>query len=154
MRTKGPVETEALKKRAVDTLTKRMLSAGLLEEKLTAWGGTREQAGEVTAWAAAIGLIDDGEYARALVRHYQAKGYGLYKIKDELYRRKVPREHWDQALEEMDEPDESLRRFLEKKLTDPTDPKQVKKASDALVRRGFSWNQIAQAIEGFCREVE
>ena len=37
--------------------------------------------------------------------------------------------------------------ILASKLRDPFDPKQVKKASDALVRRGFSWSQAAEGIE-------
>ena len=37
-------------------------------------------------------------------------------------------------------------RFLEQKLADPSDRKQVKKASDALARRGFSWNEVSEGI--------
>ena len=37
--------------------------------------------------------------------------------------------------------------FLAKKLRDPEDRKECKKASDALARRGFSWSEIAAGIE-------
>lgn len=151
MKTKGPQETEALKKRAVDLLTKRLLSAGTLTEKLLAWGATRAQAEEVTAWTQSIGLIDDEEYAKALARHCQAKGYGAYRIKDELHRRRVPRDYWEEALAELEEPDEVIDRLLAGKLKDPEDRKQVKRAADALVRRGFSWSQVSSGIERFCR---
>ena len=106
------------------------------------------------SWAQDIGLLNDREYAAALVRHYQDRGYGVYKIKDELYRRKVPREYWEEALEALEEPGEQISRLLAARLKDPTDPKQVKKASDALVRRGFSWSQVSQGIEGFRRTWE
>ena len=36
---------------------------------------------------------------------------------------------------------------LAKKLRDPEDRKECKKASDALARRGFSWSEIAAGIE-------
>ena len=36
--------------------------------------------------------------ARMVVRHYAAKGYGPRKIRDELYRRGVPREFWEDAM--------------------------------------------------------
>ena len=81
----------ALRARAVNMLSVRAMSAGQLNEKLMAKGATEHQAAETVAWAVEIGLVNDAEYAKALVRHYQAKGYGLYKIKNELYRRRVPR---------------------------------------------------------------
>ena len=136
-----------LRERAVSLLSWRMLSAGLLREKLLAKGASQEQAEEVVRWAETIGLLNDRLYASALVRHCQSKGYGLYKIKDELYRRKVPRSYWDEALAEMEDPEEYIDRFLARKLEDPTDRKQVKKASDALARRGFSWSQVSAGIQ-------
>lgn len=139
----------ALKERAGRLLTARMLSAGQLAEKLTAKGATQEQAARVVAWAQEVGLLDDEEYAKALARHYRAKGYGRYKIKDEFYRRRVPREYWEQALAGLEPPDDWLADFLARKIQDPEDPAQIKKASDALVRRGFSWQEVSQAVSRF-----
>ena len=141
----------ALREKTISLLTGRLMSAGQLKEKLRAKGATPRQAEELAAWAQDIGLLNDREYAAALVRHYQDRGYGIYKIKDELCRRKVPREYWEEALEALEEPEEQIHRLLAARLKDPTDPKQVKKASDALVRRGFSWSQVSQGIEGFRR---
>lgn len=139
----------ALKERAGRLLTTRMLSAGQLAEKLTAKGATQEQAARVVAWAQEVGLLDDEEYAKALARHYRAKGYGRYKIKDEFYRRRVPRQYWEQALAGLEPPDDWLADFLARKIQDPEDPAQIKKASDALVRRGFSWQEVSQAVSRF-----
>ncbi len=135
-----------LREMTVGLLSRRPLSAGLLREKLTAKGAGETQAEEVVRWAEDIGLINDRAYARALVRHCQDKGYGIYKIKDELYRRRVPRTCWDEALTELEEPDAAIDRFLERKLEDPSDRKQVKRAFDALVRRGFSWQAVSEGI--------
>ena len=143
-----------LRERAVSLLTGRLLSAGTLREKLLAKGGSEAQVEDIIRWAEDIGLLSDEEYAKALARHYQAKGYGIYKIKDELYRRQVPREYWEEALALLEAPDEIIDRFLAKKLTDPEDRKQVKKASDALVRRGFTWSQVSSGIERFRREFD
>lgn len=139
----------ALKERAGRLLTARMLSSGQLAEKLTAKGATQEQAARVVAWAQEVGLLDDEEYAKALARHYRAKGYGRYKIKDEFYRRRVPRQYWEQALAGLEPPDDWLADFLARKIQDPEDPAQIKKASDALVRRGFSWQEVSQAVSRF-----
>ena len=143
-----------LREKAVSLLTGRLLSAGTLREKLLAKGGSEAQVEDIIRWAEDIGLLSDEEYAKALARHYQAKGYGIYKIKDELYRRQVPREYWEEALAQLEEPDEIIDRFLAKKLTDPEDRKQVKKASDALVRRGFTWSQVSSGIERFRRDFD
>ena len=143
-----------LREKAVSLLTGRLMSTGTLREKLLAKGGSEAQVQEILDWAERIGLLNDEEYAKALVRHYQAKGYGIYKIKDELYRRQVPREYWEEALAGLEEPDDSIRRFLERKLIDPQDRKQVKKVSDALIRRGFTWGQVSRGIEAFRRDCE
>lgn len=136
----------ALREKAVAMLSRQMLSAGLLREKLAAKGAGEAQIEETVRWAEEIGLLNDRAYAAALVRHCQAKGYGVYKVRDELCRRRVPREYWDEALAELEDPAETIDRFLEQKLADPSDRKQVKKASDALARRGFSWSEVSEGI--------
>lgn len=144
---KAAAFASALRTKAVNMLSARQMSAGQLNEKLMAKGATDRQAAEIVAWAIDIGLLNDEEYARALARHYQAKGYGIYKIKDELYRRRVPRQYWEEALASLEDPEEIIDAFLAKKVRDPGDRKEIKKASDALVRRGFSWSQVSAGIE-------
>lgn len=146
--------TAGLREKAVSLLTGRLLSAGQLREKLLAKGGTEAQVEDIIQWVERIGLLNDEEYAKALVRHYQTKGYGIYKIKDELYRRQVPGEYWEEALAGLEPPDDIIRRFLERKLTDPQDRKQVKKVSDALIRRGFTWSQVSSGMEAFLRDFD
>jgi regulatory protein len=136
----------ALREKAVAMLSRQMLSAGLLREKLIAKGAAEAQAEEVVRWASEIGLLNDRAYAAALVRLCQSRGYGVYRIRDELYRRRVPREYWEEALSELEDPAEAIDRYLEQKLTDPSDRRQVKRASDALARRGFSWNEVSEGI--------
>ena len=95
-----------------------------------------------------LGLLNDGEYARMVVRHYAAKGYGPRKIRDELYRRGVPREYWEDAMEER-EPDESqLEKLARQKLRgEPPTRENLKKVSDYLARRGYGWEEISSALE-------
>ena len=95
-----------------------------------------------------LGLINDAEYARTLVRHYAAKGYGIRRVKDELYRHKVGRDHWEAALEEMPETDDTLDKLLASRMRgeSPSDRSAVKKATDALLRRGYSWEEIRSAL--------
>lgn len=95
-----------------------------------------------------LGLLNDGEYARTVVRHYAAKGYGPRKIRDELYRRGVPREFWEQAMDER-EPDEGqLDKLVRQKLrgAEPT-RENLKRVSDYLARRGYGWEEISAALD-------
>ena len=117
----------------------------LLEVQREALG---EQAEKVADRLTDLGLLNDGEYARTVVRHYATKGYGPRKIRDELYRRGVPREFWEEAMEER-EPDESqLEQLARQKLrgAEPT-RENLKKVSDYLARRGYGWDEISGALE-------
>ena len=136
------------KERALRIIGTRPISERELYDKLIEKGESEFHAAAVIARFIELGLINDGEYARMLVRHYAAKGYGLRRIKDELYRHKVSRGHWEDALEEMPETDEALDKLLASRMRGaPTSDKiTVKKASDALLRRGYSWEEIRSAL--------
>ena len=89
------------------------------------------------------------------VRHYAAKGFGPGRIRNELYRRGVPRALWDEALEELPEQDDEIDRLLRKKLRgDVNDRDAVKKATDFLYRRGFKYDDIREAVERLRLEEE
>lgn len=112
-----------------------------------------QRAGEVADRLTDLGLLNDGEYARTVVRHYAAKGYGPRKIRDELYRRGVPREYWEEAMEER-EPDEGqIDKLVRQKLrgAEPT-RENLKKVSDYLARRGYGWEEISAALERYKKE--
>ena len=47
------------------------------------------------------------------------------------------------------EQDAYLERFIRSRLSEPGDRAQVKKVSDALFRRGYSWEQIKHALNEF-----
>lgn len=144
------------KERALRMIGARPLSERELYDKLIEKGESEHHAAAVVARMLELRLIDDGEYARMLVRHYAAKGYGARRVRDELYRHKVNREHWDAALEEMPEADDTLDRLLASRMrgAPPSDRAAVKKASDALVRRGYSWEEIRSALYRYESEYE
>lgn len=135
-----------LRDRAFSILSHRPCSKAELKERLQVKGATAQQAEDVAGWAEQIGLVNEADYAKTLVRHYSAKGYGAYRIKQEFYRRKLPRDLWEEALGELESPEENIDRYLQRHLKS-RDRKAVKKASDALARRGFSWSDIADGLE-------
>lgn len=137
------------KARALRIINARPMSREELRKRLVEKGETPENAEECAEWLCQMGLINDTEYAGSVVRHYAAKGYGVARIKQELRRHGVSRELWDEAMSQMPEQDEYLARFLRSRLTDPGNRAQVKKVSDALFRRGYSWDQIKHALNEF-----
>lgn len=137
------------KARALRIINARPMSREELRKRLVEKGETPENAEACAEWLCQMGLINDAEYAGSVVRHYAAKGYGASRIKQELRRHGLSRELWDEAMEQMPEQDEYLARFLSSRLTDPGNRAQVKKVSDALFRRGYSWDQIKHALNEF-----
>ena len=59
----------------------------------------------------------------------------------------MDRSLWDEALEEMPEAAEVLDELIRKKRKgDLSDPKEKKRVSDGLMRRGFAWSDIRAAM--------
>lgn len=137
-----------LKEKALNLLTGKPMSRRELERKLEQWEATEEESAAICDRMEELGFLNDEAYAQTVVRHYSAKGYGERKLRDELYRRGVPREHWEQAMEEARDPEEAIRAFVEKKLAGKAgDPKELKKVSDALIRRGYRWQEISPVLD-------
>lgn len=110
---------------------------------------------EVADWLEDLGYLNDAEYAKSVARHYSAKGYGPGKIRDELWKRGVPREFWDQAGESANDPADGIDAFIRQKLKGATpDPKETKKLTDALARRGYRWNDIKDGLRRYGAEIE
>ena len=144
-----------LKSKAIELLMRKPQSRKELGRKLREWEATDEEIEAICDRMEELGYLNEPEYAGRIVRHYAAKGFGERKIRDEFYRRGVPRELWDEALEQIEEEDNAsaIDAFLEKKLKGSHDPKDVKRASDALARRGFAWPEISDALRRYGMEV-
>ena len=141
-----------LKKRAIELLMRKPQSRKELGRKLLEWEASEEESAAICQRMEELGYLNEREYAGRIVRHYAAKGFGERKLRDELYRRGIPRELWGEALEQIEDNAPVIDAFLEKKLKGDHDPKAVKKASDALARRGYSWAEISDALRRYGME--
>lgn len=138
--------SEETKQRALRILERRDVSRKELITKLTAKGVSPEEAAEAADWLERLGVINDERYAGMVVRHYAAKGYGRARIQNELYRHGIEKDLWDEALAQYQESEELLDRLLRSKLKNSSPSRaELKKATDALQRRGFSWAEINAA---------
>ena len=130
-------------------LSNRQHSRKELGDKLLRKGTPDEAADDALDWLEDHGYLDDERYAGVVVRHYVAKGYGPGRIRMELTKRGISREHWDSAFSELPQTDDTIERDLRSRLRNPEDRDEVRKVSAALARRGFGWDEIKAAIERY-----
>ena len=144
----------AARDRALEMVSRRMMSGKELRDKLIQKGESEENADYCVSWLSENGFLNDETYAAAVARHYAAKGYGAGRVRSELSRRGISRELWEDALDAMPEPDSKLDRLIASKLKDPNDRDAVRKLSGALYRRGYSWDEIRSALARYNAETD
>ena len=133
--------------RAANMISARPLSRKELLKRLREKGALEADAEDAADWLEEIGALNDADYAAMLVRHYGGMGYGDAKIRDELYRRGVPRELWADALERSPDAKETILRVIAQKTKGRTlDERGRKRLSDMLLRRGFAWRDVRAAL--------
>lgn len=152
---RGDAEKTSLKARALLLLGARSMSARELADKLRRKGADEAAVSETVAWLEKMGYINDSEYAKMIVRHYSARGYGARRIREELYRRGIERELGSEAMLFMPEPDDAIDGLIAKKMRGKNpDEKELKKTADMLMRRGYSWDEVKSALRRYKTEAE
>ena len=145
----------ALKEKALSLLSRKPQSRRELERKLGEWGALEQECASICDRLEELGYLNDAAYAGMVARHYSAKGYGERKLRDEFYRRGIPRELWEEALEQGQDPAQAIDAFLAKKLSgQEIDRQALKRASDALARRGYRWSDISEGLRRYGVEVD
>ena len=139
--------TYSAKMRAVRIVSAAAVSKRDLENRLVRKGETEEQAKEAVRWLSELNLVDDRQTAKQIVSQCVRKGYGLSRAKQALYEKQIPKQLWEEALEGYPDQTDAIVRLLQQKLRDPEDPKQVKRAIDAALRRGHSYGDVKRALE-------
>ncbi|HIS67438.1 MAG TPA: regulatory protein RecX [Candidatus Scatomorpha merdipullorum] len=145
---------EAARKKALSLLERRDYGSAELAAKLVEKGASPSDAEAAVARMVEYGFVNDENYAAMVARHYAAKGYGQARIREELRRRRLDRELWDAALDAAPENSEAAYRLFAAKMRGGCDKDAVRKASAALVRRGFSWEDVRAAAERYLSEME
>ena len=130
------------KMRAVRIVSAASVSKRDLEERLVRKGEDPEQAKEAVQWMEDLHLVDDRNTAEQVVHSCISKGYGLQRAKQALYEKRIPKQYWEEALADYPDQSEKIKKFLRSRLDADSDRKQIKKAIDALIRRGHSYGAI------------
>ena len=142
------------KMRAVRIVSATNVSRKDLEERLVRKGEDPLQAKEAVQWMEDLHLVDDRNTAEQVVHSCISRGYGLARAKQALYEKRIPKEYWDEALADYPDQQEKIETFLRSRLDEDSDQKQIKKAIDALLRRGHSYGNIKRVLNNLSFDSE
>ena len=142
------------KMRAVRIVSASSVSKKDLQQRLVRKGEDPDQARQAVDWMSDLNLLDDARVAEQVVARCISKGYGLMRAKQALYEKKVPKEYWDDALADYPDQEEKIEDFLRSRLDAESGEKEIKKAIDALLRRGHSYGTIRRALNELQFEAE
>ena len=124
------------------------------------WGVAEKDAEQVLARLVRDRFIDDSRYAEAFVREkLRLSGWGEYKIRTALQRKRIDRALIDAALAEADRSgmDERLRRQLERKARTAKYTTQYE-LKTKLIRYGLSlgydYETVVEAASGLVTDTE
>ena len=135
--------------KGLDYLSHRPYGTKELIKKLCEKGHEKEAAQKACDRMTELGLLNDEEYARILANNLlDRKNYGIKRIKQELLFRGIDREIVEKTIEALDNnPEKSIILVVRKKyLNKLNDEKGRKKAVDGLMRLGYSYSDIKNAL--------
>ena len=135
------------KMRAVRIVSASSVSKRDLEYRLVQKGEDPKQAKQAVEWMSDLNLLDDAKTAEQIVYRCIHKGYGLARAKQALYEKRIPKEYWANALEDYPDQTDKIIEFLHARLKNGRDEREVRRATDALLRRGHSYQEIRRAMQ-------
>ena len=148
------------RERALRLLDFRPRSRMEISRRLSAAGFADDIVEETLERLERVGLIDDGQFAKAWVGHRSAgKGMGRARIKWELRRKGVSNEEVEEALSAVDDETErrsaleTARRRWERD-GDQDDRMKRRRLSAYLRRQGYDWSVISAVVNELGMEAE
>lgn len=142
------------KMRAVRIVSASNVSKADLEQRLVQKGESKQDAHQAVAWMEDLNLLDDKKTAEQVVHCCISKGYGLARAKQALYEKRIPKAFWEEALADYPDQTEKILDFLKTRLGSNWDEKDLRKATDALLRRGHSYQEIRGAMQEYARNAD
>lgn len=142
------------KMRAVRIVSATSVSKRALEERLVQKGEDPDQARQAVQWMEELNLVDDRTTAEQVVRSCIGKGYGPARARQALYEKRIPKQYWEKAMEGYPDQSEKIEAFLRSRLDADSDDKQIRRAVDALIRRGHSYGAIRKVLSKLSFDTE
>lgn len=144
------------KDRAVRIVSTTSISQKELRRRLIQRGENPEDAEAAVSWLKELGAVDDEAMAHRVVENGISKGYGEARIRQTLYEKGIPKQYWEKALADLPDMSDAIDRFLQKRFRglENLDQKEIKRATDALARRGHSWSDISAGLRRYQAELD
>ena len=135
------------KMRAVRIVSDSSVSKRDLEYRLVQKGEDPKQAKQAVEWMSDLNLLDDAKTAQQIVDRCIRKGYGRSRAKQALYEKRIPKEYWEEVLADYPDQTDKIVEFLRSRLNEAYEERDVRRATDALLRRGHSYQEIRKAMQ-------
>ena len=142
------------KMRAVRIVSASNVSKRDLEQRLIHKGEDPKQARQAVAWMSDLNLLDDAKTAEQVVHSCIRKGYGLARAKQALYEKRIPKEYWEDALTDYPDQTDKITEFLRSRLKEDYEERDLRRATDALLRRGHTYHEIRKALQMLSLEAD
>ena len=135
------------KMRAVRIVAATSVSQRDLQQRLIQKGESPEHAKDAVQWMSDMELVDDRKTAEQIVSRCIGKGYGLARAKQALYEKQIPKQYWEEVLQDYPDQTDAVCSFLKTRLANSEDERDIKRAVDALLRRGHSYSVIRRVLD-------
>ena len=134
------------KMRSIRIVAASSVSRRDLQQRLIQKGENPDQAAEAVQWMEDLELIDDRKTAQQVVDRCISKGYGLSRAKQALYEKRIPKQYWEEVLVDYPEQTDAIIDYLRSHIKDPKNQEQIRKATNALIRKGHSYGAVRSAL--------
>jgi regulatory protein len=138
---------DAAERRALGLIAVRPRSRAELARRMGEWGLSEPTATAVLERLSAIGAIDDGVLAAAIVSSRRAHAYGRLRVDADLERLRVaPAARAIAETTPGDEIERARQALRARGAPDPRDPGGLRRAAGYLQRRGFDADTVAAVL--------
>ncbi len=147
-KTRAPIPSAKLMAYALRLLSIKDYSESKMRERLYTVAEEQSGADSCIERLKDLSLIDDTAYAEKLARYLtETKGYGKRRVVQDMMRRGVDRTLAEETVAEQDsDPSDAISTYIDKRNPDLSDEKQRRKTIDALMRRGFNYDDIMRQV--------
>ncbi len=141
------------KQYALRLLARKSYSIFMMNKKLGEREYSNDSAERVISFLCDMGYLNDEDYARRFIHDAVTLGKkGKRLVLQELSLKGISKELGEILWEEQEIPEDLLTGLIEKRLTDPADPKCVKRTFDYCIRRGYSYSEVSTAMREYIEE--
>ena len=149
-------EFKRAKSRALWYLDRMDYTENALYQKLIKAGFDKKACAEVIAWCVEFGLVDDRRYAERYALRCYESNISKREAMQKMYMKGISSQLAKEVWEEMDTDEQSqLNALIEKKYAYKlTLENGTEKVFAALIRKGFSFGAVKEAMKKYSEEIE